>query len=219
MVPRAESEALHILTRIGRTVASGKIAPSVDEGRCHSPRSDIFAYERSMTYHERYMRIALEEAERALAASEVPVGAVVVRNGDVIGRGRNRTVELNDPTAHAELLAIREACAATGDPRLEGCTLYVTLEPCPMCAGGTVLARLAQVVFGAFDAKAGAAGTLYTITTDRRLNHMIETHGGVLDQECAAILRRFFLDRRSADLPGAAAPASGSGRVRGDAGV
>ncbi len=149
-----------------------------------------------MTYHERYMRLALEEAARALAADEVPVGAVVVRAGQVVGRGRNRTVELGDPTAHAELLAIRDACRTIGDGRLEGCSLYVTLEPCPMCAGGIVLARLDQLVFGAFDAKAGAAGTLYTVTTDRRLNHVVETHGGLLDAECADVLREFFRDRR-----------------------
>jgi tRNA(adenine34) deaminase len=149
-----------------------------------------------MTYHEQYMMLALQEAAAARDAGEVPVGAVVVRDGRVIGRGRNRTVELRDPTAHAELLAIRDACAYLGDGRLDGCALYVTLEPCPMCAGGIVLARLGQLLFGAFDAKAGATGTLYTITTDPRLNHRVETHGGVLDRECAALLRAFFLDRR-----------------------
>jgi tRNA(adenine34) deaminase len=149
-----------------------------------------------MTYHERFMRVALELAADGAKAGEIPVGAVVVRNGELVASAHNETVVRRDPTAHAELLAIQRAVAATGDARLDGCSLYVTLEPCPMCAGAIVLARLRQVIFGAFDDKAGAAGTLYAITNDARLNHRAETHGGVLDGECAALLRTFFLARR-----------------------
>lgn len=168
-----------------------------------------------MTYHERFMRIALEEAAHARDSAEVPVGAVVVRRGSVVGRGRNRTVELGDPTAHAEILAIRDACGRLGEGRLDGCSLYVTLEPCPMCAGGIVLARLDQLVFGAFDAKAGSAGTLYAITTDTRLNHRVETHGGVLDHDCSAILREFFLERRDRPAAGSVSLADLRGNDRG----
>jgi tRNA(adenine34) deaminase len=169
-----------------------------------------------MTYHERFMRAALDEAMRARDLGEVPVGAVVVRDGEVIASAHNETVALGDPTAHAEMLAIRRALARIGDARhsdarhsdarhsdarhgdarLDGCSLYVTLEPCPMCAGAIVLARMRQLIFGAYDAKAGSSGTLYAITTDPRLNHRVETHGGVLDDECASVLRTFFTARR-----------------------
>ena len=143
------------------------------------------------------MREALLLAEEASAADEIPVGAVVVRNGEIIGRGRNRTGVDRDATAHAELLAIRDACRTIGESRLEGCLLYVTLEPCPMCAGAIVLSRLSGLFYGAWDAKAGAAGTLYTITTDPRLNHRLETHGGVLDEECGELLSRYFRSKRN----------------------
>lgn len=149
-----------------------------------------------MTYHEQFMRMALAQARQAFDEGEVPVGAVVVQGERIIGRGYNRTVALNDPTAHAEILAITAAATALGTMRLDGCRLYVTLEPCPMCAGAVVNARLDQLLFGAYDAKAGAAGTLYTITTDPRLNHQTETLGGVLDLESAALLRDFFRKRR-----------------------
>lgn len=149
-----------------------------------------------MTYHEQFMRMALAEAGQAFEEGEVPVGAVVVQGERVIGRGHNRTLALHDPTAHAEILAITAAAEALGTQRLDGCRLYVTLEPCPMCAGAVVNARLDQLLFGAYDAKAGAAGTLYTITTDPRLNHQTETLGGVLDLESAALLRDFFRKRR-----------------------
>lgn len=145
-----------------------------------------------MTYHERFIRIALEEAARAATVGEVPVGAIVVHEEQVIGRGHNQTVMLNDPTAHAEMIAITAAAAHLGSWRLNGCTLYVTLEPCPMCAGAIVNARLEGLVFGAFDMKAGSTGTLYTITEDARLNHQVETLGGILDTECAAVLQEFF---------------------------
>ena len=150
-----------------------------------------------MTYHQRYMQQALHEARRALDFGEVPVGAIITRDGEEVVRAHNLVETRNDPTAHAEMIAIAEAARRLGSRRLEGCTLYVTLEPCPMCAGAIVNARLSALVFGAFDAKAGAAGTLYAITTDGRLNHRVETHGGVLDDESTALLRGFFLARRS----------------------
>lgn len=143
------------------------------------------------------MRIALQEAERAYEEGEVPVGAVVVHGERVIGRGHNQTMLLKDPTAHAEIIAITAAASAMEEGRLDGCSLYVTLEPCPMCAGAIVNARLAHLYFGAYDAKAGAAGTLYSITDDARLNHRAETIGGLLDNECAELLRAFFATRRA----------------------
>ena len=149
------------------------------------------------------MREALTEAEGALAADEVPVGAVVVRAGEVIARGANRTVRDQDATTHAELVAMRAASAALRQWRLEGCTLYVTLEPCAMCAGAIVLARVSRVVFGAWDDRAGMAGSVGDLLRHPRLNHRPEVIGGVLDGESALLLRRFFLERRveSVDLP------------------
>lgn len=164
-------------------------------------RRESIVYLRTMTYHERFMEAALEQARRARDAREVPVGAVIVRDDAVIASAHNETIARRDPTAHAELLAIGRAVAVSGDGRLEGCSLYVTLEPCPMCAGAIVLARIDRLFFGAFDAKAGAAGTLYAITEDARLNHRVETHGGILDAECAELLRRFFLERRDLTTP------------------
>jgi tRNA(adenine34) deaminase len=146
-----------------------------------------------------YMGLALEEARRARAADEVPIGAVLVSaQGEVLARAHNLREGLQDPTAHAELLAIAAAARALGSWRLEGCTLYVTLEPCPMCAGAIVLARLPRVVYGCTDPKAGACHTLYRITEDERLNHRAEVTGGVLADECAALLREFFRARREA---------------------
>jgi len=143
------------------------------------------------------MREALTEARAALATDDVPVGAVVLdRHGEVIGRGRNRREADHDPTAHAEVLAIREAAEARGDWRLEGCTLVVTLEPCTMCAGAVGLARLDRLVFGAFDAKAGAVGSLWDVLRDRRLNHRPEVVAGVLADECGRLLLDFFAARR-----------------------
>ena len=144
----------------------------------------------------RWMRLALAEAERAAEAGEVPVGAVVVKGGQVVGRGHNQTERLGDPTAHAEMLAISAACETLGTKVLTGCTLYVTLEPCPMCAGATVLGRLSRLVYGAFDAKAGAASTLYHIPQDPRLNHQVETISGVEADTSADLLRAFFRARR-----------------------
>jgi tRNA(adenine34) deaminase len=142
------------------------------------------------------MREALAAAREALAAGEVPVGAVVARDGVVLARAGNRTRRDNDPTAHAESVAIRAAAAALGDWRLTGCTLYVTLEPCAMCAGAIVLGRISRVVFGAWDPKAGMAGSVGDLLRHPRLNHRPEVQGGVLEAECAAVLSEFFRDRR-----------------------
>lgn len=142
------------------------------------------------------MRHALEEAVRAPETGDVPVGALVLGpDGSVIGRGRNEREAGGDPTAHAEVLAIREAAAALGEWRLTDCTLVVTLEPCTMCAGAIVLARLDRVVYGAVDEKAGAVGSLWDVVRDRRLNHRPEVIHGVLAEECAALLTDFFRDR------------------------
>lgn len=146
---------------------------------------------------ERYMREALAEAAAAAERGEVPIGAVVVREARIIGRGHNQRELLRDPTAHAEMLAITAAAEAVGDWRLSDCTLYVTLEPCPMCAGAMVLGRLGRLVFGASDPKAGACGTLYEITSDARLNHIVPTTGGVLAEECAKLLSSFFAAQRA----------------------
>jgi len=143
-----------------------------------------------------WMRVALEEARAAAAAGDVPVGAIVVRGGQVIGRGRNRREVDADPTAHAEIVALREAARGDGIWRVLDCTLYVTLEPCPMCAGALVNARVPRVVYGCDDPKAGALRTLYRIGSDGQLNHALEVVPGVLSDECAAELRAFFAPRR-----------------------
>jgi tRNA(adenine34) deaminase len=139
------------------------------------------------------MRLAIDEAQAAQVTGDVPIGAVVVGPaGDVIGRGRNAREAEGDPTAHAEILALRAASAAAGSWRLEGCTLVVTLEPCAMCAGAAVLARVARLVYGTADPKGGAVGSLWDLVRDRRLNHRPEVVSGVLADECAALLREFF---------------------------
>ena len=143
-----------------------------------------------------FMRLAVEEARRALAHDDVPVGAVVVAGGEVVASGRNERERLGDPTAHAEILALRAAAAALGAWRLLGTTLYVTLEPCAMCAGAIVLARVPRVVFGTADPKAGAAGSVLDVLAEPRLNHRPEVAGGVLAGECAALLRDFFAMKR-----------------------
>lgn len=144
----------------------------------------------------RYMEEALALARRALGSDDVPVGAVVVRGGQVIGRGYNQREKLQDPTAHAEMIALTAAAEFAGQWRLDDCTLYVTLEPCPMCAGALVLARVRRLVYGARDPKAGACGSLFTLTQDPRLNHRVETVAGVLAKDCAELLREFFRRRR-----------------------
>jgi tRNA(adenine34) deaminase len=146
---------------------------------------------------ERFMRAALREAVAARDEGEVPVGAVVVREGRIIGRGHNQRERLNDPTAHAEMLALTAASAFVESWRLDGCTLYVTLEPCAMCAGALVLARMERLVFGTADPKSGACVSLYQIPTDQRLNHRIALGDPVLAGECAALLQAFFEAQRS----------------------
>jgi tRNA(adenine34) deaminase len=159
--------------------------------------------------HAEWMGLALAEARRALATADVPIGAVVIGpDGGVLGSGRNEREALGDPTAHAEMVAIREAAARLqefrgrdGEPddgwRLADCTLVVTLEPCAMCAGAIVLARIPRVVFGAWDEKAGAAGSVFDILRERRLNHWVEVYAGVREPECAALLRDFFAGHRA----------------------
>jgi tRNA(adenine34) deaminase len=141
---------------------------------------------------ERFMRVALEQAAAAAALGEVPVGAVVVHGGEVIARAHNRRLLDADPTAHAELLAMRAAAATLGDYRLEGCDVYVTLEPCPMCAGAMVLGRVRSCTYGCADTRAGFLGSLADLSQDARLNHRFPVTGGVLEGECADQLRAFF---------------------------
>jgi tRNA(adenine34) deaminase len=144
----------------------------------------------------RYMQEAIELARKALETEDVPIGALVVHRGRVIGRGCNQREKLQDPTAHAEMLALTAAAGYIGHWRLEDCTLYATLEPCPMCAGALVQARVSRLVYGATDAKAGACGSLYEITQDGRLNHQVETVAGVMAEQCAELLTAFFRRRR-----------------------
>jgi tRNA(adenine34) deaminase len=146
-----------------------------------------------------YMALALEDARAAAAMGEVPIGAVVVCDGAVVSRGHNRRETDADPTAHAEMIAIREAAAKLGRWRLSECTVYVTLEPCPMCAGAMHAARIERLVYGAADPKAGAVGSLYDLSCDERLNHRFEVERGVLEAESAALLRDFFARLRSRD--------------------
>jgi tRNA(adenine34) deaminase len=145
---------------------------------------------------EALMREALALAAEAAAAGEVPVGAVVVKDGEVLGRGYNRPISSHDPTAHAEIVAMREAAARLGNYRLTGCELYVTLEPCAMCVGAMLHARLARVVFGAKDPKTGACGSVVDLPATEELNHHATFEGGLLAEECGALLKRFFAGRR-----------------------
>lgn len=163
----------------------------------------------SQAEDELWMRVALQEAEQCLRPSptptsissiksgqDVPVGAVCVFNGEIIGRGHNRRELDGDPTAHAEVLAVRSAAQTLNRHNLEGVTLYVTLEPCPMCAGALWLGRVSRVVFGAWDAKAGACGSVFDVPRDPRLNHQVQTRGGVLEDECREQLQTFFASLR-----------------------
>lgn len=143
------------------------------------------------------MHRALAQAKLAAAQGDVPVGAVVVRAGEVIAEAHNRREVDTDPTAHAEILALRRAAAAVGSWRLDDCTLYVTLEPCTMCAGALVLARLRELVYAADDPKAGAVGSLYDVPRDQRLNHRVAVTGGVMAEDCSKVLSRFFHARRA----------------------
>src|SRR5215831_14616709 len=146
---------------------------------------------------EYYMGLALAEAQKAQAAGEVPVGAVIVSQGNVIGKGFNRPISGNDPTAHAEIVALRDASQHQQNYRLSNATLYCTVEPCMMCAGAIIHARIAKVVFGTPDPKAGAAGSIYNVLTDPRLNHRVEVLSGIREDECASLLRQFFSARRN----------------------
>lgn len=146
--------------------------------------------------HTHFMRLALQEAQAAFDENEVPVGAVIVHEERVIASAHNQREQLRDPTAHAEMIAITQAAEALGSWRLDDCTLYVTLEPCPMCAGAVVQARIPLVVYGAADPKAGAVASLFTLLDDARLNHRAKVTGGVLAEECGQILSRFFQAQR-----------------------
>lgn len=145
---------------------------------------------------EDYMRLALSLARQAWELGEVPVGAVVVKDGQVIGRGCNSPISRHDPSAHAEIMALRSAAEYLGNYRLVGCSLYVTLEPCAMCIGAIFQARIARVVFGASDPKTGACGSIVNLPGETRLNHHAAIEAGILQQECGAMLSNFFLERR-----------------------
>ena len=144
-----------------------------------------------------FMQAALDEARLAAEAGEVPIGAVVVREGEIVGRGQNRVLRDVDPTAHAEVVALRAAAAMLGNYRLPGCTLFVTLEPCAMCAGAMIHARLERLVFAAADPKAGAAGSVLAVLNHPQLNHQMQVEQGILAEESAELLRSFFRERRS----------------------
>ncbi|MDD5300287.1 MAG: tRNA adenosine(34) deaminase TadA [Gallionella sp.] len=144
-----------------------------------------------------YMKLALELASQSQAAGEVPVGAVVVKDGEIVGRGFNAPISRRDPSAHAEMMALRDAAQRLGNYRLVGCELFVTLEPCLMCAGAIMHARIARAVYGASDPKTGACGSVLDVFAERRLNHHTEVTGGVLAQECGALLSNFFALRRA----------------------
>ena len=148
---------------------------------------------------EQGMELALAEARKALSLGEVPIGAVVVWRGQVIGRGHNLRETTGDPTAHAEMIAIRRAAETMGDWRLQDAIMYVTIEPCPMCAGALILARIAELVYGAPDPRAGACGSLLNLVEDARFNHRLKTTGGVRSEECALLMREFFLELRHRD--------------------
>ena len=154
---------------------------------------------------ERYMRMAIDAAQVAEENGDVPIGAVIVYQSQVIGRAYNQREQLKDPTAHAEIIALTQAASFIGSWRLHGCTIYVTLEPCPMCAGALVLGRLDRLVYGCPDPKTGACGSLYDIVRDQRLNHRLEVTPSVLADDCAALLQAFFQKRRPNNTP----PATG----------
>jgi tRNA(adenine34) deaminase len=147
--------------------------------------------------HEYFMRLALAEAQAAFDADEAPIGAVIVHDGHVVAAAHNQREQLRDPTAHAEMIAITQAAESLGSWRLDGCTLYVTLEPCPMCAGAILQARIPLLVYGATDPKAGAVDTLYQLLRDPRLNHRTQSVAHVLGDQCSQILTRFFQKQRS----------------------
>lgn len=146
-----------------------------------------------------YMQEALRQARRGFREGEVPVGAVVVRNGEIVARAHNRPIHLNDPSAHAEILALRRAGRKLGNYRLPGCTLYVTIEPCAMCVGAIVQARIQRLGVGAMDPKAGACGSVLSVLNNPKMNHQVVFESGILQAECSAILRQFFRERRKSN--------------------
>ena len=146
--------------------------------------------------HYDYMSLAMQEAKKALISREIPIGAIIVLHDSVIAAAHNQCENRSDPTAHAEILAIKKASAILGNWRLTGCSLYVTIEPCPMCAGAIVMSRISRVVYGSTDAKAGACESLFNITNCPALNHQPEMRAGVLADECSEIIKRFFRERR-----------------------
>ena len=149
-----------------------------------------------MVDHTKWMRLALREAEQAFDIKEVPVGAVIMKGGNLIGRGHNQMELLTDPTAHAEIIAITAAASFLGDWRLEECSLYVTKEPCAMCAGAIINSRLEKVVFGCYDEQEGCCGSLYQICSDPRFSHKTAVKGGILENDCSSLLVNFFKSRR-----------------------
>lgn len=168
-------------------------------GDSSSTSTPLGAIASQLTLDEQYIRNALDLAREAERRNEVPIGALVVKNGSILAAATNRTVRDQDPTAHAELLAIREASSKLDSWRLDDCTLYVTLEPCAMCAGAIVLARVPRVVFGAWDDKAGMAGSVGDLLRHPRLNHRPDVRAGVLADECSRLLEEFFAQQRSSD--------------------
>jgi len=162
-----------------------------------SDSTEIFEELTDWLPHEFYMQKAIDQALIAAELDEVPVGAVIVREGRVIGAAYNQREQLRDPTAHAEMLAITQAAEAVGNWRLEECSLYVTLEPCPMCAGAIVLARIPRVIYGTRDPKAGAVESLFQLLNDNRLNHRCEVISGVLARDCGQLLTQFFQSKRA----------------------
>ncbi len=149
---------------------------------------------------KRWMKLAIREAEKAFEADEVPVGAVIVRNGMVLGKGHNMVESLQDPTAHAEIIAITAACSNIASKVLDECTIYVTLEPCPMCAGSIILSKIPRLVFGALDPKTGACSSVFNLTGDERLNHQVETLSGIMEDESQGLLRDFFRKKRDGNV-------------------
>lgn len=151
---------------------------------------------KEIQHHRRYMQQALQLARQARDEDEIPVGAVIVHDNKIIGRGHNQTERLSDATAHAEMIAITAACAALGEKYLQQCTLYVTLEPCPMCAGALVWSKIDRIVCGALDANAGACGTIFNLTENNNLNHSIEVVQGIFEEDCSRILEGYFSNKR-----------------------
>ncbi|MCK9409288.1 MAG: tRNA adenosine(34) deaminase TadA [Bacteriovoracaceae bacterium] len=145
-----------------------------------------------MTLHERWMKQALHQAERAYEQNEIPVGAVIVHHNTIIAKGYNQVEMMHDPTAHAEMIALTAAAAHLEHKFLKECILYVTMEPCPMCAGAIVLSRIPTIVFGCYDPKMGASGSVMNVTENKRLNHQVHVIGGVLDAECGGLIKEFF---------------------------